>query len=128
MSIGHSPVRIAFKLNQNKFDVNNKIFSDLSAESKLSKYSYQVSIERSPTTDLLYPGPFRSAEFRKDCEWGGRFLPVGASFIEYVGFSVQAAVTSAIEGWLEPMAPTVCIIGAVEFVHRKLRDHHYLKT
>lgn len=127
MRIGNSPVRITLKLNQNKFDINTIISSDLSAESKRSKYSYQVSIERSPTTERLGPGHFRSAKFRKDCEWGGRLFPVGACFIGYLGSSVQAAMTSALGGWLEPIAATVCIIGAVEFVHRKLRDKHYLQ-
>ena len=44
MRIGNSPVRITLKLNQNKFDIDTIISSDLSAESKRSKYSYQVSI------------------------------------------------------------------------------------
>lgn len=127
MSIGGSPVRIILKLEQNEFSVSTKLSRDLSAESKLSKYSYQVSIERTSTTKQSGPAPFRSAKFRKDCEWGGRLIPVGACFLGYLGSSVQAAITSAVGGWLEPVAATVCIIGAVEFVHRKLRDQHYLQ-
>ena len=127
MRIGDSLIDIKFKLKRNDFNISTVVSSDLSAESKRNKYSFQVSIERSLAREESMPGIFRSAKFRKACEWGGRAIPVGVCLAGYLGSSMQAAITSAVGGIFEPVVATAVIIGAVEYAHRTIRTRHYLQ-